>query len=158
MSELPIDSPCLVIVHPLPRAPSLLTAVERMHALTTGETTLGIDIGRANAPRRRVRPPDGLRTAAEAASKLGCSIKTLNGHVADGSLRYVNVGRGKQRARPRFADSDLDQFITAQTRKDAPPCPSIAPGARRSGTSTSGSEVIAFTGLRRPRPGAKPKK
>src|SRR5262249_47210667 len=26
-------------------------------------------------------PPDGLRTPAEAASKLGCSIKTLNGHI-----------------------------------------------------------------------------
>src|SRR5262249_38699474 len=43
-------------------------------------------------------------------------------------------------------DPDLDVFIEAQTRKDAP-CPSTSTetAARRSGTSTSKCEVIGFT-------------
>jgi hypothetical protein len=157
MSELPINSPCLVIVRPLPRTPSPLTAEERMQALTTGEATLGIDIGRANAPRRRVRPPDGLRTKAEAASKLGCSIKTLDGHVASGALRYVALGHGRKRPRRMFTDADLDAFINNQSRRDAP-CPSSPSRARRISTSTSESVVIAFTAAPKPRPGAKLKK
>ena len=34
----------------------------------------------------------------EVAERLGCTVKTLRGHVQDGSLRYVNVGRGEIRA------------------------------------------------------------
>jgi hypothetical protein len=105
----------------------------------------------------RVRPPDGLRTKAEAASKLGCSIKTLDGHVASGALRYVALGHGKTRPRRMFTDADLDAFITAQTRKDVP-CPPTASGARRSGTSISGSEVIGFTALLKRRRDVKRKK
>ena len=103
--------------------------------------------------------PDGLKTAAQAAAKLGCSVKTLNGHIASGALRYVDVGHGKKRRRIRFTDADLDAFIAAQTRKDVP-CPSTRTetAARRISTSTSKCEVIGFTGLRsRPR-GAKPKR
>jgi hypothetical protein len=105
----------------------------------------------------RIRPPDGLRTRAEAAAKLRISVKTLDEHVASGALRYVALGHGKTRPRRMFTDADLDEFISNQTRRDFP-CLSIARGARRSGNSTSGSGVIAFTGLRRPRPSAKPKK
>src|SRR6516164_3532619 len=68
-------------------------------------------------------PPDGLRTPAEAARKLRCSVKTLFGHVASGALRYVAIGHGTKRPRKRFADADLDAFIESQTRKDVP-CPS----------------------------------
>src|SRR5262245_33026688 len=103
-------------------------------------------------------PPDGLRTPAEAARKLRCSIKTLNGHVASGALRYVDIGHGRKRPRRMFTDADLNEFIANQTRKDSPACRSIASRARRSSTSNSASEVIAFTGQPRPRPGAKPKK
>ena len=102
-------------------------------------------------------PPDGLRTPAEAARKLRCSIKTLNGHVASGALRYVIIGHGKKRPRIRFTDADLDQFIANQTRKDVP-CPSTATRAPRSGNTTSSGEVIAFSAQPRPRPGAKPKR
>src|SRR5262249_41951195 len=91
-------------------------------------------------------PPDGLRTKAEAAAKLGCSIKTLNGHVETGALSYVLIGHGRKRVRRMFADADLDQFIANQTRKDVP-CPSIAPGARHTGTMTFGGAVIGFTAL-----------
>src|SRR5215510_4634421 len=48
------------------------------------------------------RPPDGLRTSAEAAAKLGCSIKTLNGHIANGDLKYVIIGHGIKRPRRYF--------------------------------------------------------
>ena len=54
------------------------------------------------------RPSDGLRTPAEAAARLGCSIKTLNGHVAAGALKYVIIGHGTKRPRKMFTDADLD--------------------------------------------------
>src|SRR5215472_10949272 len=101
--------------------------------------------------------PDGLKTAAQAAAKLNCSIKTLFGHVASGALRYVDVGHGTKRPRYRFTDADIDAFIAAQTRKDVP-CPSTASRARRIGTSISGGEVIALTALRKRRRDAKPKR
>ena len=102
-------------------------------------------------------PPDGLRTAAEAARKLRCSTKTLKGHLASGALRYVIVGHGTKRPRRMFTPADLDSFIANQTRKDVP-CPSSPSRARHTSTSTSASEVIAFTAQPRPRPSAKPKK
>src|SRR5262249_60011008 len=40
---------------------------------------------RQRKPRQPV--PGGLLTAAQAAAKLNCSIKTLNAHVAAGDLR-----------------------------------------------------------------------
>jgi hypothetical protein len=110
------------------------------------------------ARERKPSPADGLRTASEAAAKLGCSIKTLNAYVESGALRYVIIGHGTKRPRRMFAPADLDAFITSQTRKESPPCPSSASRARRSGTSTSNSEVIAFTARPRSRPSAKPTK
>src|SRR5262249_49686186 len=115
------------------------------------------------SPRRQHKPrkllPDGLKTAAEAAAKLGCSIKTLNAHGAGGNLRYVITGHGKKRVRRMFADADLDQFIADQTRKDVP-CPSTRTrtAARRISTTTSKCEVIGFTARRNARRAAKPKK
>ena len=99
-------------------------------------------------------PPDGLRTPAEAARKLRCSVKTLNAHVASGALKYVDIGHGKRRQRRMFSDADLNEFIANQTRKDSP-CPSSRTHVHRSGVSTSRSEVIAFTARRSGRPGAK---
>ena len=112
---------------------------------------------KCNERKLRQSPPDGLRTPAEAARALRCSIKTLNGHVASGALRYVIIGHGTKRPRRMFSVADLDQFIANKTRKDVP-CPSTRIGARRFGNSTSGCVVTAFTGVPRPRPGAKPKK
>jgi hypothetical protein len=113
------------------------------------------------SPRRqrkpRSAPPDGLRTSAEAAARLGCSIKTLNGHIASGTLGYVITGHGTKRPRRMFTDGDLTAFIEAQTRKD-PPCRSTASRARHSGTSISSGEVVAFTARPKQRPGAKRRK
>jgi excisionase family DNA binding protein len=33
----------------------------------------------------------------EAAAALGISIKTLRGHVKDGTIRYIAIGRGRKR-------------------------------------------------------------
>ena len=83
---------------------------------------------RARRRQRAVRAsvPGGLLTAAQAAAKLNCSIKTLNGHVKAGGLKYVAIGRGTKRPRKMFTDADLDEFVAAQTRKDVPACPSSA--------------------------------
>ena len=104
-------------------------------------------------------PPDGLRTPAEAARKLHCSVKTLNGHIASGALRYVVIGHGTKRPRKMLTDADLDQFIANQTRKDVP-CPSTRTetAARRISTSTSKCEVIGFMARRNAQRGAKPKR
>jgi excisionase family DNA binding protein len=119
---------------------------------------------RTSAIKRRRRappspPPDGLRTPDEAARKLGCSVKTLNAHVAAGALRYVDIGHGKKRRRIRFTDADINDFIANQTRKDSP-CPSTRTETvgRRISTSTSKCEVIGFTARRNARRAAKPKK
>ena len=104
-------------------------------------------------------PPDGLRTPAEAARKLHCSIKTLNAHVAAGDLRYVIIGKGAKRPRKMFTDADLNEFIANQTRKDVP-CPSTRTetAARRTSTSTSKSKVIGFMEARSRRRAVKPKR
>jgi len=104
-------------------------------------------------------PPDGLRTPAEAARQLRCSVKTLNGYVKSGALKYVAIGHGKRRTRKMFTDPDLNEFIAYQTRKDVP-CPSTKAEtvARRISTSTSKCEVIGFTARRNARHAAKPKK
>jgi hypothetical protein len=101
-------------------------------------------------------PPGGLLTAAQAAARLNCSIKTLNAHVAAREVRYVIIGKGTKRPRRYFNVADLDVFIAAQTR-EALPCPSAATRAPRSGSTIFKSEIIAFSGLqKRPRSG-KPK-
>jgi hypothetical protein len=121
----------------------------------------GTSVPAAFLPRRRYRPrvvvPDGLRTRAQAAAKLCCSLRTLDGHVASGALRYVVIGHGKKRPRRMFTDADLNEFIANQTRKDVP-CPSTRTRVRRSGNLTSGSTVVAFTAQPRPGPNAKRKK
>src|SRR5262249_50091024 len=62
------------------------------------------------AARRKLRQssPDGLKTAAQAAIKLNCSIKTLRAHVAAGDLRYVSIGKGTKRPRRMFTDPDIN--------------------------------------------------
>jgi hypothetical protein len=106
--------------------------------------------------KRRVTPPDGLKTAAQAAAKLNCSLRTLDGYVASGTLKYVAGGLGKQRTRKLFTDVDIAEFIATQTRQENP-CPFDATRGRRSGSSISRSTVVAFSGLQRRPSGAKPK-
>jgi hypothetical protein len=102
-------------------------------------------------------PPDGLKTAAQAASKLGCSVKTLDGYIKAGALKYVAIGHGRRRQRRMFSEADLNEFVAAQTRKDSP-CPSAATRAPRSGSTISKSEIVAFSEVRKRRRDAKPRK
>jgi excisionase family DNA binding protein len=135
------------------RALAPLTVEQRARVMQFSMARFGMTRRRAN----RFRPPDGLLTRAEAAAKLRISVKTLDEHVASGTLRYVALGHGRKRVRRMFSDADLDQFIANQTRKDVP-CPPTASRARHTSTSISGSEVIGFTALLKRRRDAKPKK
>jgi hypothetical protein len=114
--------------------------------------------GKQRQRRPRASVSGGLLTAAQAAAKLNCSIKTLNGHVKADELKYVIIGHGMKRPRKMFTDADLNQFIVDQTRKDIAACPSTSPRVRHTGTSTSKCEVIGFTARRNARRAAKPKK
>jgi hypothetical protein len=120
------------------------------------EEWLGVHARRQKAKPPVAPPPDGLRPT-EAARKLGCSIKTLLGHVASGALKYVALGHGKKRQRKMFTDADINDFIANRTRK-ASPCPCIAGRARPTGTSISGAEVIDFRLPRKPPTSGKRKK
>ena len=62
----------------------------------------------------------------DVAERLGCTVKTLLGLVHDGSLRFVNVGRGQIRPRYMFAESDLAEFEEARRQRNAEAaiCPS----------------------------------
>jgi hypothetical protein len=62
-----------------------------------------------------------LRSAKSAAERLGVSVKTLNGYVRDGELRYILVGSGNKKPRRRFTDPDLDDLIEA-TPGETSPC------------------------------------
>jgi excisionase family DNA binding protein len=97
-----------------------------------------------------------LRSPQSAAERLGVSVKTLNGYVADGELRYINVGRGTKKVRRRFTDEDLDDLIQRRAQRDMP-CQSTGTKIARSTTSTSSSRVLAFTALRDVRASERPK-
>jgi excisionase family DNA binding protein len=107
-------------------------------------------------PAKPRKNPDDPMTMGEAAARIGCSVKTLRGHIASGALRYVVIGHGRKRPHKRIAPADLNAFIEAQTRKDVA-CLSIETRARPTGNSTSKSEVIAFSARRSARLGAKRK-
>jgi hypothetical protein len=113
-------------------------------------------------PKRQRQPrasvPGGLLTAAQAAARLNCSIKTLSGHVAAGDLKYVVIGSGIKRLRRFFTVADLDQFIANQTRKDAPLCRSSKTRVRPIGALTSNIVAIGFSERPKSRPGGKRKR
>jgi pimeloyl-ACP methyl ester carboxylesterase len=113
-------------------------------------------------PKRSRQPvlpdPDSLLLSlAQAARRLAMSTKTLRAHVEAGHIRYVNNGHGRERERMTFTLRDLEDFVAAHTQTKAPQCPSTSQRARRSITSTSSGEVVAFTARRKGRTGAKRK-
>ena len=88
-----------------------------------------------------------LLTLDQAAAHLNITDEQVVAFVADGTLGFVNVGRGKSRPRYRFSKQDLDAFIEHRRQKEVP-CPSTRSRTRRSTTSTSGTVVIGFTARR----------
>jgi hypothetical protein len=118
-----------------------------------GEYLKALDFIRASSSalplqRKPLRDPDALLTPAEAAAQLSITIEQLLAHVDDGSLRYINVGRGKKRPRYAFKLADLDAFTIARTTLEQP-CPSSSPrNPRRISGTASNSNVVGFSALR----------
>ncbi|WP_367184945.1 helix-turn-helix domain-containing protein [uncultured Bradyrhizobium sp.] len=83
----------------------------------------------------------------EVAERLKVSVKTLDGYADAGEIRYVDLSRGGKNKRRRYTPEFVEEFISRRTRRDVP-CPSTAPKARRSTTTTSKSNVIGFTARR----------
>ncbi|WP_082025600.1 helix-turn-helix domain-containing protein [Methyloceanibacter caenitepidi] len=98
-----------------------------------------------------------LLTPSEAAARLNVSRKTLDAHVKAGELLFINVGRGSNKPRRRFTESDLADFIEARREREIP-CRSTDRKARRSTTTTSKCEVVAFTALQGARADGKQKR
>jgi hypothetical protein len=84
-----------------------------------------------------------LLTLSEAAKKLGMCEKLLRYHIAAGNIAYILKGRGVHRKRRMFHPDDLKVFVNAQRRIEA--CPFTDQVARPSITTTSTSNVVAFT-------------
>ena len=61
-----------------------------------------------------------LLTTGEAAKVLKISPKTLTGHVKDGSLKYVNVGRGTIKPRRMFPPAELEDFTQRRMQQEIP--------------------------------------
>src|SRR5262249_24340125 len=81
------------------------------------------------------KPGPLLIPAAEAARRLGISLKALNREVRLGRIRYVLIGRRKM-----YRESDLVRFIEEQSRT----CDFLNAKAPRTGSSTSQSVGIGF--------------
>jgi excisionase family DNA binding protein len=86
-----------------------------------------------------------LLTAKEAAVEMNTSEEQVRRFARDGTLPYINVGRGGKRPRMRFDRSDIEAFKQKQRSKEMRICPASTGIARaRSTTRTSGSEVVSF--------------
>jgi excisionase family DNA binding protein len=78
------------------------------------------------------------------ADRLGVSLGTLDGLVHDGSLPFVNVGRGKKRPRRMFTETAVEDFIAGRTKREEPPCLSTKVTSRRTSNSRLPSNAIGF--------------
>jgi len=73
-----------------------------------------------------------LLSPKAAALDLEISVKTLRGHVADGSIAFIIVGRGKKRPRIAFDLPDIEAFKRERSAgppriEQAPPEPPAPP-------------------------------
>jgi excisionase family DNA binding protein len=99
---------------------------------------------------------EGLLTLDQAAIYPNITDEQVLAFIKDGTLDYINLGRGKKRPRYRFKKQDLDAFIEHRRQKEAP-CLSTSQRSHRSTPSTSKSVVIGFTAQRNAKLAAKPK-
>jgi excisionase family DNA binding protein len=99
-----------------------------------------------------------LLTLKETAARIRCTPDQVVGLVADGELKYVNVGRGKIKPRYRFDEADIGDFIEQQRTREEPPCQSSRPpNQHRTSGSTSKQVVVGFTAARVAEAAKKPK-
>jgi excisionase family DNA binding protein len=75
---------------------------------------------------------------------LGITADQVRAFIADGELRYIDLGRGKKRPRIRLTKENLDEFIEQRTRRDMPPRLSTDRKSHRSTGTTSKSVVSDF--------------
>ena len=111
-------------------------------------------MSRDDLDREERKPAPPPLTEAQAAARLGCSVKTLRSHIEAGELHYVQVGRGRERICRKFTVADIDAFVASQTRTEVPQtCPSAKTRVRRIGGSTSNIVAIGFSAQPKPPPG-----
>jgi excisionase family DNA binding protein len=107
------------------------------------------------APAPMPDDPNTLATARQAAQHLNITVEQLLALVHDGTLRAINISRGKKRGRWRFTRADLDQFKASRIRQEQQPCRFTSGKPVRTTISTSSSKVIGFAELQARRLAAK---
>jgi excisionase family DNA binding protein len=96
-----------------------------------------------------------LLTLRQAAEALQVSESTVRGYVKDGSLPFVNKGRGAQRPRLAFDPADIEDFKRNRKRRLTPCHPSTRIRKANTGRPTSGSTVVSFLAQRKERQNAR---
>jgi hypothetical protein len=90
-----------------------------------------------------------LLTLEEAAARLKSTTDQVVGFVHDGTLKYINVGRGKLKPRYRFDPTDIADFIDAHRTREEPACRSTnQKNPRHTIGLTSSSGVVGFMARR----------
>lgn len=88
---------------------------------------------------------ENLLRMNEVAARLAISVRQLRQLIADGSLPYVNVGRGLKRPSYRFRPADIREFVSARVQTAAAR-PRLGTGRRSK--MLKPIEVIDFAQLR----------
>jgi excisionase family DNA binding protein len=100
--------------------------------------------------------PNTLLTPPQAAQHLSVTIEQLLALVHDGTLKGINVSRGRKRGRWRFTRADLDAFKASRIA-EVQPCRFLSPkNPRRTTGTASKSSVVDFSALRAARLARKP--
>jgi excisionase family DNA binding protein len=92
--------------------------------------------------------PDTLLTAQQSAQHLSITVEQLLALVHDGTLRGINVSRGRKRGRWRFTRADLDDFKASRITQEQPCRFSSPKNPRRTTGTASKSSVVDFSALR----------
>jgi excisionase family DNA binding protein len=108
------------------------------------------------APVEMPDDPATLLTTRQAAQHLSITTEQLLAHVHDGTLRGINVSRGRKRGRWRFTRADLDAFKASCISQEQPCRFSSPKNPRRITGSLSKSSVVDFSALRAARLARKP--
>jgi hypothetical protein len=114
----------------------------------------------ADDPKRRKRKPPapgGLLDIPAAAAKLNVTVEQLRAFVRSGALKCINMGNGTKRARYRFEDSDLQEFIDGRKSRETPCLSTRLQSPNRITGSISKSVVVGFMAAREARLAKKPK-
>lgn len=95
---------------------------------------------------------DRLLTPREAADVLRVSLDTLEGLAVDGSLPFINVGRGKKRPTRRFSLAAIERFILDRTQQGKPSQPARTPKTRTNASKSPSNFLAIRAALLRDKP------